>query len=323
MELSKESLLSRRHFCLCCVIGAAHAATAGWLTPREAFAEARGIVSLIKDSAAVSPIVTHQLRNNISVLEGSGGNIAVLTGPDGKLLIDAGIGVSRPRITEALGDLGSDPVTHLVNTHWHFDHADGNEWLHSVGAKIVAQENTRKHLSEIQRVEDWDYNFLPVPPGGIPSEVFASDQSLKLNGSTIGLKYYGPAHTDSDISVTFAEANIVHVGDTFWNGIYPFIDYSTGGSIDGMIAASDANLAATTDETIIIPGHGRPVSNKAELREFRDMLVAIRDNVATFKKQGRSRDETVAAKPTAAFDAKWGQFVIDPGFFTRLVYQGI
>jgi glyoxylase-like metal-dependent hydrolase (beta-lactamase superfamily II) len=322
MEFSRENLLSRRRFCLCCV-GGAYAAAAGWLTPREAYAEARGLVSLIKDSAAVSPIATHKLRNNISVLEGSGGNIAVLTGSDGKVLIDAGIGVSRPQMSKALDDLGADPVTQLVNTHWHFDHADGNEWLHAAGAKIIAQANTRKHLSEVQRVEDWDYNFLPLSSGGIPIEVFANEHNLRLNGSSIGLKYYGPAHTDCDISVTFAEANVVHVGDTFWNGIYPFIDYSTGGSIDGMISASNANLAATTNETIIIPGHGQPVSNKAELQEFRDMLVAIRDNVAKLKTQGRSRDETVAAKPTAAFDAQWGQFVIDPGFFTRLVYEGV
>ena len=323
MGTANEQRLSRRGFCLCCIGAAACAAGTGWLTPREAFAEARGIVSLIKDSAATSPIVTHRLRNNISVLEGSGGNIAVLTGPDGKVLIDAGIGVSRPQITKALDALGPDPITHLVNTHWHFDHADGNAWLHDAGARIIAQENTRKYLSEVQRVEDWDYNFLPLAAGGIPSEVFAVEHSLKLNGSSIGLKYYGPAHTDSDISVTFAEANVVHVGDTFWNGIYPFIDYSTGGSIDGSIAACEANLAATNDDTIIIPGHGKAVSNKAELKEFRDMLVAIRDNVATLKKQGRSRDETVAAKPTAAFDAKFGQFVIDPGFFTRLVYEGV
>jgi glyoxylase-like metal-dependent hydrolase (beta-lactamase superfamily II) len=322
MEYSRQGQLSRRHFCLCCVAGATYATTNGWLTPRQAFAEARGLVSLIKDSAASSPIVTHKLRNNFSVLEGSGGNIAVLTGPDGKVLIDAGIGVSRPQLTKALAALGSEPITHLINTHWHFDHADGNEWLYSIGAKIIAQENTRKHLSEVQRVEDWDYNFLPLA-SGVPSEVFATEHHLNLNGSSIGLKYYGPAHTDGDISVTFAEANIVHVADTYWNGIYPFIDYSTGGSIDGMIAASDANLAATTTETIIIPGHGKPVSNKAELKEFRDMLVAIRANVATLKKQGRSRDEVVAAKPTAAYDAKWGQFVIDPGFFTRLVYEGV
>jgi glyoxylase-like metal-dependent hydrolase (beta-lactamase superfamily II) len=317
------NLLSRRGFCLCCVGGAAFAATNGWLTPRQAFAEARGLVSVIKDSAAVSPIVTHKLRNNISALEGSGGNIAVLTGPDGKVLIDAGIGVSRPQITKALAELGTDPVTHLINTHWHFDHADGNEWLHSVGAKIIAHENTRKHLSSIQRVEDWDYNFIPAPHGAIPSEVFAKEHKLKLNGSSIDLKHYGPAHTDSDISVTFAEANIVHVADTYWNGIYPFIDYSTGGSIDGTIAATEANLAATANDTIIIPGHGKPVSNKAELKEYRDMLVAVRDNVAKLKKQGKSRDETVAAKPTAAFDAKWGQFVIDGGFFTRMVYEGV
>jgi glyoxylase-like metal-dependent hydrolase (beta-lactamase superfamily II) len=323
MTLARRHFLSRRGFCLCCMTASAVAITGGWLTPSEAFAEARGIVSLIKDSAAVSPIVTHKLRDNISVLEGSGGNIAVLTGPDGKVLVDAGIGVSRPQLTKALAGLGADPITHLINTHWHFDHADGNAWLSSVGAKIVAQENTRKHLSDVQRVEDWDYNFLPLPSGGIPSEVFATERDLKLNGLTIGLKYYGRAHTDSDISVTFGEADILHVADTYWNGIYPFIDYSTGGSIDGMIAASDANLAATTDKTIIVPGHGRPVSNRNELKEFRDMLVAVRENVAALKRQGRSRDEAVAAKPTAAFDAKWGNFVIDPGFFTRLVYEGV
>jgi len=321
MKTSSENLLSRRHFCLCCAGSAA--ALGGWLTPRQAFAEARGLVSLIKDSAATSPIMTHKLRNNISVLEGSGGNIAVLTGSDGKVMVDAGISVSRARLTEALAALGGEPITHLINTHWHFDHADGNAWLHSAGAKIIAQENTRKHLSEVQRVEDWDYNFLPLPAGGVPSEVFAKEHNLKLNGLSLDLKHYGPAHTDSDISVTFAEANVVHVGDTFWNGIYPFIDYSTGGSINGSIAACNASLAVTNEDTIIIPGHGKPVSNKAELRDFRDMLVAIRDNVARLKKEGKTRDEAVAAKPTAAFDAKWGQFVIDPGFFTRLVYEGV
>jgi glyoxylase-like metal-dependent hydrolase (beta-lactamase superfamily II) len=320
MQSSKTGLLSRRGFCLCCV----GATVAGrWLTPHEAFAEARGIVSLIKDSAAASPIVTRRLRNNISVLEGSGGTVAVLTGPDGKVLIDAGIAVSRPQMTKALADIGGDPITHLVNTHWHFDHTDGNAWLNAAGAKIIAQENTRKYLSRVQRVADWDYNFLAPPPGGMPTEVFTGERSLKLNGSTIVLRQYGPAHTDSDISVTFVEANVIHVADTFWNGVYPFVDYSTGGSIDGMIAASDANLAAASDDTIIIAGHGKAVGTKAELQEFRDMLVAVRDAVSALKRQGRSRDETVAAKPTAAFDARFGNFVIDPDFFTRLVYEGV
>jgi len=323
MAASMEKFLSRRGFCLCCVGGVVTAAMGASLAPHAAYAEARGLVSLIKDSAAASPIVTHRLRNNISVLEGSGGSIAVLTGPDGKVLIDAGIAVSRPQLTSALAELGSEPVTHLINTHWHFDHTGGNVWLNATGAKIIAQENTRKYLSDVQRVEDWDYNFLAQPPDGIPTEVFAREHSLKLNRASIALKHYGPAHTDSDISVTFPEANVVHLADTFWNGIYPFIDYSTGGSIDGMIAASNANLAATNDDTIIIAGHGKAVGNRVELREFRDMLVAIRDNVAALKRQGRSRDETVAAKPTAAFDARFGQFVIDPAFFVRLVYEGV
>jgi glyoxylase-like metal-dependent hydrolase (beta-lactamase superfamily II) len=306
-----------------CCLAASQAGLLGWLSPREAFSEARGIVSLIKDSAASAPIVTHKLRGNVSVLEGSGGNIAVLNGPDGKLLVDAGISVSQPQITKALAEISGEPATHLINTHWHFDHADGNEWLHAAGATIIAQTNTREHLSEVQRVEDWDYNFLPLAQGGIPGEVFDSERSLKLNGASIDLKHYPAAHTDSDISVRFAEADVVHVGDTFWNGIYPFIDYSTGGSIDGMIAACDANLAATTDQTIIIPGHGVPISNRRELKEYRDMLAAIRAKVAALKNRGLSRDEVVAARPTAAFDSKFGNFVIDPGFFTRLVYRGV
>ncbi len=318
----ERKTISRRGFCLCC-IGAAQAGLGGWLTPRGAYAEARGLVSLIKDSAAVAPIVTHKLHSNVSVLEGSGGNVAVLTGSDGKVLIDAGIRLSQTRISEALADLSADPVTHLINTHWHFDHADGNEWLHAAGAKIIAHENTRKHLSQVQRVEDWDYNFLPLRAGGIPDDVFASERTLKLNSSTLECKLSGPAHTDSDISVHFAEADILHVGDIFWNGVYPFIDYSTGGSIDGTITACDANLVIATDKTIIIPGHGQPVSNKSELKEYRDMLVAVRENVATLKKHGRSRDETVAAKPTAVFDGKFGKFVIDPDFFTRLVFEGV
>ena len=320
---SSQHQYSRRDFCLCCLGSATFAATEVWLAPRQAFAEARGLVTRIKDSAAASPIVTHKLRGNISVLEGSGGNIAVLTGSDGKVLVDAGISVSRTQMTKALADLGTDPITHLINTHWHFDHADGNTWLNSSGAKIIAHENTREHLSEVQRVEDWDYNFLPLPSGGLPTEVFANERILKLNGASIRLKYYGAAHTDGDISVTFGEADVLHAGDTYWNGIYPFIDYSTGGSIDGTIRATEANLAAATEQTIIIPGHGRPVSNKAELKDYRDMLVAIRDNVAALKKQGRSLADIIAAKPTAPFDSKWGNFVIDPGFFTRLIYQGV
>jgi len=318
----RRPMLSRRGFCLCCLTASTAAAAGGWLSPRSAFAKA-GIVEFILADAAKAPITIHHLRNNVSVLEGSGGNIAVLTGPDGKLLVDCGIAVSRPQIETALATLSDDPITHLINTHWHFDHASGNEWVHSMGAKILAHENTRQHLLAAQRVEDWDYNFLAPPASALPTDLFSTERNLDLNGARMALKYYGHSHTDSDISVTFTDADILHCADTFWNGIYPMIDYSTGGNIDGMIRAADANVAATTDKTIVIPGHGDPVATRAQLIEYRDMLVAIRGNVAMLKKQGKPLEEIVAARPTAAFDKKWGQFVIDPALFTKLVHEGV
>jgi glyoxylase-like metal-dependent hydrolase (beta-lactamase superfamily II) len=279
-------------------------------------------VITIRNAAATAKISVTKLRGNISVLQGSGGNIAVLTGLDGKLLVDAGITASRPRMTEALNSLSDDPVKHLINTHWHFDHTDGNEWLHAVGAEITAHENTRKHLSVTTCVEDWNFTFPPAPAGALPTKLFDSEQTLHLNGATLALKCYPPAHTDSDISVHFTDADIIDVADTLWNGHFPFIDYSTGGSIDGMIRAAEANVAKVTDESIVIPGHG-PMGNKSQLIEFRDMLVSVRDKVSTLKREGKSLEEVVAAKPTADYDAKWGGFVIDGNFFTRLVYAGV
>lgn len=277
-------------------------------------------VIAIRNAAGTARVTVHKLRGNLGVLEGSGANITVLTGRDGKVLVDAGI--SRPHVEDALAALGDDPVKHLINSHWHFDHTDGNEWLHSVGAKITAHENTRKHPSVTTRVEDWNFTFPPAPTGALPTKLITADETLHLNGTTLALRCYGPSHTDSDISVEFPEDNVIAIADTFWNNQYPYIDYSTGGSLDGMIRAAEVNVANTNDETIVIPGHG-PIGNKAQLIEFRDMLVAIREEVADLKKQGKSIDETVAAKPTADFDTKWGGFVIDGAFFTRLVYVGI
>jgi glyoxylase-like metal-dependent hydrolase (beta-lactamase superfamily II) len=279
-------------------------------------------VVIIRNAAATAKINVTKLRGNVSVLEGSGGNIVVLTGRDGKVLVDAGITASRPQITEALASLSDDPVKHLINSHWHFDHTDGNEWLHSVGAEIIAHENTRKHLSVTTRVEGWNFTFPPAPQGALPTKVFERDRKVHFNGATLTLEYYPPAHTDSDIFIEFTDADIIHVADTFWNGHFPFIDYSTGGNIDGMIRAAEANVARVTDKTIVIPGHG-PIGNKSQLVEFRDMLVSVRDKVSALKKEGKSLEEVVAAKPTADYDAKWGGFVIDGSFFTRLVYAGV
>jgi glyoxylase-like metal-dependent hydrolase (beta-lactamase superfamily II) len=310
--------ISRRRFIAS--VGAAAAAIG--FTPHRLFAEKESLVVRARKSAATANITVQALRGGVSALIGSGGNIAVFPGSDGKFIVDSGYVGSRDKISDALTSISHDPVAHLVNTHWHFDHTDGNEWMHTAGATITAHENTRKHLSATTRVEDWDFTFPPSPAGAIPSDVFNGEKMFRLNGETIALKHYGPSHTDGDISVYFTGADVLHTGDTWWNGHFPFIDYSTGGNINGMIKAAEANLAMATDRTIVVPGHG-PVAGKKELTEYRDLLLLIRDRVAALKKAGKSLDEIVAAKVTAAYDAKWGGSFINGDFFTRLVYKGL
>lgn len=309
--------ISRRRF----VASAGLAATAICLVPHRLLGDAENMVVTARKAGETANITVQALRRNISALIGSGGNIAVLPGKDGKLIIDSGYLGTRGKIADALTSLSPDPIKHLVNTHWHFDHTDGNEWMHSAGAAITAHENTRKHLSISTRVEDWNFTFPPSTAGAIPTDVFNADKTLRLNGATIALKYYGPGHTDGDVSAYFIEADVLHTGDTWWNGHYPFIDYSTGGSINGMIKAAEANLAMVTDKTVVVPGHG-PVGSKTEMIEYRDVLAAIHDRVAALKREGRSLNEIVAAKPTAAYDAKWGRGFVNGEVFTKLVYKG-
>jgi len=290
--------------------------------PRSLFAQTGNLVEDALKASSTAKIAVQTLRRNVSVLLGPGGNIAVLTGPDGKLVVDAEIVTARPNVSAALASISSDPIKQLINTHWHFDHTGGNEWLHEAGASILAHENTRKHLLVDTRVEGWKHTFPAAPAGAIPSTVFRDDYTLHANGTTLVLKHYEPAHTDSDISVYFAEADILHVGDTFWNRDYPFIDYSTGGSIDGQIRAAEANLAMATDKTIVISGHGA-IGARVDLVLFRDVLVEIREKVAALKRQGRSLPEVIAAKPGARYDAEWGNLFMTPSAFLALVYQGV
>lgn len=272
---------------------------------------------------AVNPKITVQtLRGNLSVLMGSGGNIVVLNTPHGKLLGDAGIAVSKPQIEAALAGIGSAPIKYLINTHYHWDHTDGNVWVHDAGATIVAHENTLKRLTSGTRVIEWGYFFPATPKGGLPTILVKAEKTMDFEGETIVMKHYGPGHTDTDISIYFKNADVLQVGDIWWNGHYPFLDNGAGGNIDGLIHWVNECIEASTDKTIIVPGHGE-VSNRAGLIEFRDMLVAVRANVARLKKSGKTLAETVEAKPTAAFDAKYGDFLINPAFFIQLVYMDV
>jgi glyoxylase-like metal-dependent hydrolase (beta-lactamase superfamily II) len=317
MHTNSNSAFTRREF-----LAATTAAGLALAVPRFVFSQEEGLVPMSRKSAAMATLNVQKLRGNVTALLGAGGNIAVLPGKDGKFLVDGGLGGARSKIADALAGLSKDPVKHLVNTHWHFDHTDGNEWLHAAGAAITAHENTRKHLATTTRVVDWDFTFPPAAKGAIPTEPFSEGRSMKLNGATIVLKHYQPAHTDGDVWVYFTEADILHTGDTFWNGAYPFIDYSTGGSIDGMIRATEANLAQISDKSIVIPGHG-PVGNKSDLTIYRDLLVGVREKIATLKKQGKSIEEVVSSKPTAATDEKWGGGFMNPAKFAWVIYQGV
>jgi glyoxylase-like metal-dependent hydrolase (beta-lactamase superfamily II) len=288
----------------------------------QALAQADSPVTRINAEAATSDITVQPLRGNVSAVMGSGGNITVLKGDDGKLMVDTGIMLSRAKLSAALDSISVAPPKYAINTHWHWDHTSGNEWIHQAGATIIAHEKTAKHLAARIRVEDWQYTFDPSPEGALPTLIVRTDLTLNFGNENVLIRSYSPAHTDGDLYVYFAKADVLATGDTYWNGLYPFIDTGAGGGIDGMIQAANANIALATDKTIVVPGHG-PVSGRAQLIEYRDMLVGIRDNVAALKKQGKSLGEVIAAKPTAAYDTKWGSFVIDPAFFTRLVYNSL
>src|SRR5271154_9084 len=317
MPIKSSDEITRRHF----MAASGLMLAAGCVSPRELFAQEDSLVQNAFEEAATTPLAVQTLRRNITVLLGAGGNIAVLTGPDGKLLIDAEIVTASPSVAKAVAGINDDPIKQLINTHWHFDHTGGNDWAHKAGASILAQENTRKHLLVDTRVEGWKHTFPAAPPGAIPSTVFTEEHTLHANNTALALRHYLPAHTDSDISVHFVEADVFHAGDTFWNRNYPFVDYSTGGRIDGTIHAAEANIAKVTDSLIVIPGHGA-VGAKADLILFRDVMAENREKVAALKKHGRTLAEVIAAKPGARTDAEWGNGFMTPALFLEWVYQG-
>lgn len=276
----------------------------------------------INAAAAASPVTVHHVRGNVSMLDGSGGEITVLSGPAGLLMVDAGIAVSQPKIAAALRNIGPGKLRYVVNTHWHWDHTDGNGWVRRAGATLIASRRAYARLTQTNHIAEWEHTFTPVPKEALPNEILAGDKTMRFAGETLRIRHYRAGHTDGDVSVYFVNANILSTGDTFWNGVYPFIDYVTGGSIDGAIRAANANLAMSNARTLFVPGHG-PVGNRTDLTQWRDMLMAIRSRVSALKAQGKSIDQVVAAHPTAAFDARWGRGVISGALFTRLVYRGV
>ena len=267
-------------------------------------------------------VKSQQVAGNIYMLTGAGGNIGALVGDDGILIIDDQYAPLSPKIHEALAKLSPKPVKFLVNTHYHGDHTGGNEIFGGEGAIIVAQDNVRKRLSEKQVIELFKMENPPMPKAGLPVVTFTEDIGLHINGEDLHVFHVPNAHTDGDSLIYFSKSNVLHTGDTLFNGFYPFIDVGGGGSINGMIAANDKVLGMINDDTKLIPGHG-PLATPKDLRAFRDMLATLRDNVAKLIKEGKSADEVVAAQPSKDLDPVWGKGFLKPEQFVRIVYSDL
>jgi glyoxylase-like metal-dependent hydrolase (beta-lactamase superfamily II) len=274
------------------------------------------------------PLKTQKLADNITMLSGPGGSVVVLNGPDGKFIVDCFVAPAWPRLKKALDGLGNAPVKYVVNTHWHFDHTDNNAPLHLAGATVLAHENTKKRMSEshvlpaLYRGDDgilYDVQFDPSPADGLPQETFVDGYKLQANGETLALEHFATAHTDGDIYAHFQKADVIQMGDLFFNGMYAYIDPGTGGNITGVIDTVEKILSIAGNDTKIVPGHG-PLGNKADLAKFRDMLVTARNRIGKLKSAGKSADEAVAEKPFADLDPVWGKGVVSGDQFVRIVY---
>jgi cyclase len=275
---------------------------------------------LMRAQLGAAPIETTPLGERMVMLSGPGGNVAVLYGPDGKIAVDSFVMPAWPRLKTTLDGLDGSPIKMVIDTHWHFDHSDNNANFRKAGAEIVAHENTKKRMSQAHDIPALGLRFDPSPAEALPTDTFASTRSVKANGEEIALSHVPPAHTDTDILVHYRKANVLHMGDLFFNGMYPFIDATTAGNINGMIAASDRALKMTNAQTKIIPGHG-PLADRTALEKYRTMMVTVRDTVGALKKKGQSLAEVQAAKPTASLDAVWGKGFVAPDAFVALVFN--
>ncbi|HWI20350.1 MAG TPA: MBL fold metallo-hydrolase [Vicinamibacterales bacterium] len=293
------------------------AATPNWVWALHAQGDQ---LAQMRAGMAATPITSQSLGPNLTMLAGPGGNVVVLNGPDGKVVVDTFVQPAWSNLKAALDKIGSQRIATVIDTHWHFDHADNNESFRKEGAAIVAHENTKARMG--QSHELLGAKIPPAPAAALPTRTFTNMDKLDANGEQIVLGHIPPAHTDTDIYIKFQKANVLHLGDVFFNGMYPFIDASTGGSIGGMINGASMAMKQADAKTQIVPGHG-PVGDLAALTRYHEMLVAVRDRIAKLKKSGQTVQQVVAAQPTKDLDATWGKGFMQPADFLAIVYNTI
>ncbi len=286
---------------------------------RNILAASAGSVLLKAQAAGIS--VT-PLRERLYLLSGAGGNIVILEGTDGLLMVDSGLSDSTSGILDKTDKMGNGKITQLFNTHWHTDHTGSNVILGQKGAKIIAQENVKTRLAKGQYMEFFKRQVDPMDPAGLPAETFKDKGKIKFAGETAQYEHLPPAHTDGDAVIHFHNANVFHGGDLLFNGMYPFIDYGSDGSLAGMAENAHKIVKMVADDTIVIPGHG-PVSKKSEVKEFADMLSGSLDIFTQQIKAGKTLEQMQADKPFAAYDEKWGKGFIKPEAWIALNYAGM
>lgn len=250
-------------------------------------------------------IASQKLTENLYMMTGAGGNLGVLVGSDGTLLVDNQFGTLSNRINGAIKTIDPGEVRFVVNTHIHGDHSGGNENFKRMGSTIIAQENVRKRMSTSAVNAKTNEVTPPRDKDAWPVLTFPNTMSVYLNGEHIELLYLGPAHTDGDVAIWFRNANVMHLGDMFVTYGYPYIDYGSGGSLNGFIANLDKILGLMNEQTRVIPGHGA-VCHKGDVQKFRDTLADIRDQTMAALKKGKKPEEIASLPIASKYDAVWG-----------------
>lgn len=267
---------------------------------------------------------TTPLSESLYLLQsGKGGNLALSVGEDGLLLVDDDYADISDKTQAAIAEISAEPVKFVVNTHWHFDHAGGNQVLGETGALIVAHDNVRKRLLSGGKIAAFNADIPPADKAALPVMTFADSMTFHWNGATIEVMHPSASgHTDGDAVIYFVEDNVMHTGDIYFAGLYPFIDASSGGSLAGVINSVDKVLARIDGDTRVIPGHG-PLSNKRELQAYRGMLASVQAKLLAYKQQNKTVEQVVSAKPTAEFDAEWGHGFLNADTWVSIVYQAL
>ncbi len=262
------------------------------------------------------------VAKGVYMLQGSGGNIGLSVGNDDAFVIDDQYAPLTPRIKAAIATVTAKPVRFVVNTHWHGDHTGGNENMTAGGAILVAHDNVRKRMSAEQFIEAFKQTVPPSPAAALPVITFTETISFWVNGDSVRATHVQNAHTDGDAIIFFQGANVLHMGDTYFNGVYPFIDVSSGGTLDGIVAAADRGLAMADASTKIIPGHGE-LGDRASLKKYRDVMADARGRIAKLIAQKKTLAQIIAAKPLADYDSTWGKGFMKPDQFLTMVHAGM